>query len=255
MSESRSACPPVAAIVPVFNEEVSVAEVLSVLRASSRPEEILVVSDGSTDRTIDIVRVCGVKTIHLRQNHGKGMAMALGVAHTHAPVLLFVDGDVLNLSPALLTQLLDPVLSGRVAMNVGIRSRGWLLNSIQLRIGPLLSGLRCMRREVFEAVPEQFLQGYQIETALNWSCRRLGLPLGTTVLCGIKHRSKERKYGFWVGLGCRLAMFLSVFRAFLRLKAQRPGSGHSESLERADLELEYINFQHSSGGSWSAGTR
>ncbi len=96
----------------MFNEEVSVAEVLSVLRASSRPEELLVVSDGSTDRTIDILRVCGVKTIYLQQNHGKGMAMALGVAHTHAPVLLFVDGGGSPLPLALLLVFRSPASTG-----------------------------------------------------------------------------------------------------------------------------------------------
>ena len=102
------------------------------------------------------------------------MAMAVGVDHTDAPVLLFVDGDILNLTVDLLERLIEPVASGRSDMNVGIRHRGWLLNAIQESTGPLLSGIRCLRREIFEAVPESHLHGFAIETGLNWSCRQLG---------------------------------------------------------------------------------
>ena len=45
----------------------------------ARIDEILVVSDGSNDRTVEIARDLGVRTIHLRENQGKGMAMAMGV--------------------------------------------------------------------------------------------------------------------------------------------------------------------------------
>jgi len=96
----------VAAIVPAYNEEATLTEVLSVLKATPTIDEILVVSDGSTDRTVDIARSMGLRTIHLRQNQGKGRAMAIGVAHTDAEVLLFVDGDILNLTDDLLGRLI-----------------------------------------------------------------------------------------------------------------------------------------------------
>ncbi|HSN86893.1 MAG TPA: glycosyltransferase family 2 protein, partial [Thermoanaerobaculia bacterium] len=155
-----------AAIVPAYNEQETIAEVIGVLKSTPSIDEILVVSDGSNDRTVEIARELAVRTIHLRENQGKGMAMAVGVDHTDAPVLLFVDGDILNLSGGLLERLIEPVLSGRSDMNVGIRHRGSLLDGIQERTGPLLSGIRCLRREIFEAVPETHLHGFAIETGL-----------------------------------------------------------------------------------------
>src|SRR5215213_4508522 len=107
----------VAAIVPAYNEEATVTEVLSALKATPGIDEILVVSDGSTDGTVEIARSLGLRTIHLRENQGKGRAMAIGVAHTDAPILLFVDGDILNLTKDLLTRLIEPVVSGRSDMN------------------------------------------------------------------------------------------------------------------------------------------
>lgn len=233
----------VAAIVPAYNEETTLTEVLSVLAATATIDEILVVSDGSTDGTVGISRQMGLRTIHLRQNQGKGRAMAIGVAHTDAEVLLFVDGDILNLTVDLLNRLLEPVLSGRSDMSVGIRHRGRPINTIQSRTGPLLSGIRCLRREIFEAVPESHLEGFAIETGLNWACRQLGCRITTTVMYNLKHLVKEKKRGLIQGFRARFEMFAAVFRAYLFLQVKPPALRRDVPVKPAlKPELEYINF-------------
>jgi glycosyltransferase involved in cell wall biosynthesis len=231
----------VAAIVPAFNEQASLAEVVSALKATPQVDEIIVVSDGSTDETAAIGRALGVRTIHHKRNSGKAVAMATGVAHTEAPLLVFVDGDILNLSSYLVELLISPVASGQAAMNIGVRHRGWLVNAIHRRTGPLLSGIRCLRREIFEAVPEEYLAGYRIETALNWACRRLGLRRQTTVLYSLKHLVKEKKHGLLAGVRARLDMFASVFVAWLRLCLTRPDLRRRGAPAGARPELEYLN--------------
>ena len=235
-----SAEPRVAAIVPCYNEQETLAEVLSVLKATPLIDEIIVVSDGSTDETVAISRNLQLKTIHLRQNRGKGTAMAVGVAHTGAGILVFVDGDILNLTRELLDRLIEPVVSGRSDMNIGIRNRGELVNAFHRRTGPLLSGIRCLRREVFEAVPEE-IEGFAIETALNWSAQQLGARVTTLVLRNLKHLVKEKKRGFVKGARARCEMFASVFRAYLYLTVRQPRLGRALP-GRLESELEYINF-------------
>jgi glycosyltransferase involved in cell wall biosynthesis len=231
----------VAAIVPAFNEQETLADVVSALKSTPLVDEVIVVSDGSTDETAAIGRALGVKTIHHKRNSGKALAMATGVAHTQAPLLVFVDGDILNLSSYLVELLIAPVASGEAAMNIGVRNRGWLINAIHRTTGPLLSGIRCLRREVFEAVPEEFLAGFCIETALNWSCRRLGLRRSTTVLYHLKHLVKEKKRGLLAGARARLDMFWSVFAAWLRLHLERPVLRRRGAPPGARPELEYLN--------------
>ena len=234
----------IAAIVPAYNEQETLAEVIKVLKATPLIQEVLVISDGSTDGTVGIARGLGVRTIHLRENHGKGMAMAVGVEHTDAPVLLFVDGDILNMTGELLTQLIEPVLSGRSDMNVGIRHRGDLINAFHCRTGPLLSGIRCLRREVFEAVPESHLEGFAIETGLNWACRQLGGRITTFVMYNLKHLVKEKKRGLLPGIDARFRMFGAVFGAWMALHIKRPGLRSRPPAGAPVLkpELEYINF-------------
>lgn len=212
----------VAAVVPVYNEEHTLAAVLGSLQKAEGMGEILVVSDGSTDGTAEVARAMGVTTVELAENRGKGTAMAAGVAATPAPVILFVDGDIVHLEPELLERLIEPVVDGRLAMHVGIRHRGRLIDALHRRTGPLLSGIRCLRREVFETVPPECLHGYRVETALNWVCGRLRLPVGTLVLHGLVHTLKEEKRGVLAGIGQRIAMFASVFAAHLRLRITDP---------------------------------
>lgn len=240
MTSTESKRPRIAAIVPAYNEAGTLREVLSVLCRLTVLHEILVISDGSTDDTVAIACDLGLRTIHLRRNQGKGIAMAVGVAHTDAQILLFVDGDILNLTEEQLTQLLEPVLSGQSDMNVGVRDRGPFLNRWQRRFGPLLSGIRCLRREIFEAVPESHLEGFAIETGLNWACRELGLRITTTVLHNLKHLVKEKKRGLVSGFQGRMRMFAAVFGAWTVLHWKRPSLRPGGQVLQP--ELDYINF-------------
>ena len=233
----------VAAIVPAYNEGATLHEVLSVLKATPRIDEVLVVSDGSTDETVEIARALGLRTIHLRQNQGKGRAMEIGVAHTDAEILLFVDGDILNLTVDLINRLIEPVLSDRSDMNVGIRHRGRPINAIQDHTGPLLSGIRCLRRPIFEAVPDSHLEGFAVETGLNWACRQLGCRTTTTVMYNLKHLVKEKKRGLVRGFQARYRMFAAVFGAYLVLLIKAPPLRNAISAApNLQPELEYINF-------------
>jgi|CXWL01.1.fsa_nt_gi glycosyltransferase involved in cell wall biosynthesis len=225
----------VAVVIPAFNESETLAEVLRTFRAMNLWDELVVVSDGSTDGTAEIARQSGVHTVVLAENRGKGLALAAGVAVTTAPVLLFVDGDILHLNESMLRRLVEPVLAGRAGMVVGIRHRNRLFDRIQIRFGPLLSGIRALRREVFLAVPESYRRGFRIETALNHCCRRLGLAIEVSVLHDLAHRVKEQKRGLWRGLAARLRMFTAVFLAWLSLTLAPPALADTAEARRADL--------------------
>jgi glycosyltransferase involved in cell wall biosynthesis len=237
----RASGPSITAIVPAFNEERTLAEVLTALKATRDIGEILVVSDGSTDSTVEIARRAEVTTFHLVRNCGKAAAMALGVAHSRSPLVFFVDGDILELTSAMIEDIVEPVRSGRVGMQIGVRGRGRALDAFHRRYGPHLSGIRCLRREIFEAVPKDQVRGFRIETALNWACRELGQPIGITVLHGLRHLVKERKRGALRGAWARLHMFTSVFAAFLSLKIGQPPLRVRPASTEA-LEPEHVRF-------------
>lgn len=214
----------VATIVPVYNEEETLSAVLSALSATSFGDEITVVSDGSTDGSAALALELGARVIRLTENHGKGHAMAVGVSKTARPLILFVDGDLRGLDPEKLEALVEPVQRDDLGMHIGLCSRGRLIDGFHQAFGPHLSGIRCLRRVVFESVPARFRRGYRIETAMNWACRELGLGVGTMILGRLEHRLKEEKLGVWPGIVSRVRMFASVFSAYLQLQLERPSS-------------------------------
>lgn len=203
----------ITAIVAAYNEEKTIADVLRALTASPLIDEVIVVSDGSTDETVTICRDFGVRTIALRENRGKGYAMRVGVDYASHEILFFVDGDMLNVTERTIESLVLPVLQNRSDMNIGVRHRGLVLDFLHLKMqcGPVLSGIRVMRREVFETVPPQYQERFKIEAALNCFCSRSGYRQQHTIIYELGHVIKESKRGLADGLRGRWAMSREVF--------------------------------------------
>jgi len=201
------------AIVAAYNEEGTIADVLRALTASPLIDEVIVVSDGSEDATVEIARTFdGVRTVALHENHGKGFAMAVGVANASNDTLFFCDGDMYNVTEEHISALVTPVLRGDCEMNIGVRNRGDVKNYLHLKMkcGPVLSGIRVMRRQVFETVPPQYQSHYKIEAALNCFCARAGYRQQQTIIYGLDHVIKESKMGLADGLQARWRMSSEV---------------------------------------------
>jgi len=202
------------AIVAAYNEEKTIADVLGALTRSPLIDEVIVVSDGSEDRTVEIARgIEGVRTVALKENHGKGFAMAVGVANASNDTLFFCDGDMYNVTEEHIRSLILPVLDGECEMNIGVRDRGDVKNymHLKLRFGPVLSGIRVMKRAVFETVPVQYQSHYKIEAALNCFCAGSGYRQEQTIITGLGHVTKESKRGLKDGLQARWRMSREVF--------------------------------------------
>lgn len=211
--------PRVAAIIPAYNEEATVASVVEVVRSSPHIDEVIVVSDGSQDHTADFAEMAGARVLALPKRGGKGQAMLHGVAHTDAPILFFCDADLTSLGNDHIERVLLPVLSGSRVMNVGLHDRG-ILNPIVSRL-PLIGGERAMLRHVIEGVPPEFLQGFMVETALNYYCRSRKLPYGAVLLPGLQFRKKFQKVGWKRAAMQYVRMFAQVGQALLIVRLAR----------------------------------
>jgi glycosyltransferase involved in cell wall biosynthesis len=114
-------------IVPVYNEARTVRAVIDRLLTIDLPvpREILVVDDGSTDGTGDVLaRAAGeglaVTVIRMPQNGGKGTAIRAGLARATGTIVAIQDAD-LELDPAQLAVLLQPIVSGQANVVFGSR--------------------------------------------------------------------------------------------------------------------------------------
>jgi len=211
----------VAAIVPAFNEGARIVNVLAAILESDLIDEILVVSDGSEDDTAEIAAaVPRVRVIELETNVGKGGAMAAGAAATRCDVLLFVDADLIGLRANHVDGIVRPILEGRCEMCVGVFRGGRIGSNAGMRISPLLSGQRAMRRELFEAVPNLAHLRMGVEIALNETAKRRRARIVRVVLSGVSNCLKEEKLGLVEGLRARGRMYKEIGQAYV--SSQRP---------------------------------
>lgn len=114
-------------IVPVFNEARTVRTVLDRLVAIDlpAPREVLVVDDGSTDGTRDVLETAmrdglPVSVIHAARNAGKGSAIRLGLQQARGSIVAIQDAD-LELDPQQLASLVHPILTGAADVVYGSR--------------------------------------------------------------------------------------------------------------------------------------
>ncbi len=123
-------------IVPVYNERVTVAEVIRRIRAVDVPVdvEVVVVDDGSSDGTDKVLSALGDSTVRIlthEVNQGKGAAIRSGLGAARGDLVLVQDAD-LEYDPEDWPSLLDPILRGKAQVVYGSRFTGQRKNMMPL---------------------------------------------------------------------------------------------------------------------------
>jgi cellulose synthase/poly-beta-1,6-N-acetylglucosamine synthase-like glycosyltransferase/peptidoglycan/xylan/chitin deacetylase (PgdA/CDA1 family) len=128
--------PDVSIVVPAYNEEVGIGRAVASLAASDYPGlEIVVVDDGSTDRTAAIVQELGLPGVVLvrQDNAGKAAALNTGIGVSRGDVIVMVDGDTVferDTVRRLVQPLADPAIAA-VSGNTKVGNRSGLLGRWQ----------------------------------------------------------------------------------------------------------------------------
>src|SRR5688572_26656259 len=177
--EARSnaeVAPCLSVVMPVYNEAATVRKVLEIVLAQRPVQELIVVDDCSTDGTREVLSDFAkanerIRLIRHDQNQGKGAALATGIAHAKAPVVIIQDAD-LEYDPTEYHHLLKPILSGKADVVFGSRFTGsgehrvlYFWHSVGNRLLTMLSNMatnlnlsdmetcyKVFRREVLEKI-------------------------------------------------------------------------------------------------------
>ena len=111
--------PTIAALLPAYNEEVSIGSV--VLRTKQYADRVVVVDDGSSDHTAEVAALAGAEVIRHKVNQGKGAALRTGFATLNGDsVIVTIDTDGQH-DPADIPRLVAPIFSGEADMVNGSR--------------------------------------------------------------------------------------------------------------------------------------
>ena len=203
----------VSAIIPAYNEERTISQVVEAAKGCSLIDEVIVVDDGSCDSTYQKAKEAGAKVIKLEKNKGKGQALKYGIAHTDAQILVFLDADLIGLKSSHLQKLILPVLNKEAEMVIGSIDRSslgeWAGKLVEKTEAPF-SGMRVLKREFWLKIPDEYKKKYYIESALSYFASKYGLSKKVLVLEGVTHIVKEKKRGLLKGFAARLKMFAQI---------------------------------------------
>lgn len=202
----------ISAVIPAYNEEKTIGSVLDVLRNVPVINEIIVVSDGSIDRTAEVAENAGARVIELPRNMGKGAAVKTGFDEATGEIILLLDADLIGLKTEHVINLLKPVMENTADMTVGVFSSGRLSTHLAQVISPYLSGQRAVKREILERASDIEGTGYGIEVALTKFAKRENIRVLQVELEELTHVMKEEKLGFVEGFYARMKMYWQILK-------------------------------------------
>jgi glycosyltransferase involved in cell wall biosynthesis len=224
-------------VIPVYNERKWIGELLKRVRAVPIPKEIIVVDDGSSDGTVEVLAELQQSTPEMRlirhsENQGKGAALRTGFGHASGDVILVQDAD-LEYDPAEYPKLLQPILENRADVVYGSRFIGeshrvlYFWHSIANRVLTTLSNMvtnlnltdmetcyKLFRREVLKDVrlkSDRF--GFEPEITAKIAKHRL--PKWRVYEIPISYAGRTYEDGKKIGLKDAFSALYCIFRYWL----------------------------------------
>ena len=180
-------------VIPAKDEEQGLAAMLPQLRREYPDTEIIVVNDGSTDRTAQVCEEAGVRVITHPYPKGNGAAIKSGARAASGDYLVFMDGDGQH-GAADVAKLLykieegyDLVVGSRSGMEAQASVARWSANTlynklaswmVNRKIADLTSGFRCVNRSKFLSFLYLLPNGFSYPTTSTMAFFRAGYSVG-----------------------------------------------------------------------------
>jgi len=186
----------ISAIICVFNEESTIKDVILSVSKSKLINEIIVIDDGSKDKTgqilYDLNREIDFKYIKLPENKGKGYAMVKGVEQAQGDILIFIDADLSNLKETHISKLLNPLIKKEADMVLGQATD----TILDYSINPFksLTGERAIEKNNILPILDKMKHSrFGVETLINLYFQSRGKKIEYVMLSGLKHPTKFSK--------------------------------------------------------------
>jgi glycosyltransferase involved in cell wall biosynthesis len=222
-------------VIPVYNEEQWVRELVRRVQAVPIPKEILVVDDCSTDGTRAVLRELeaeGVRVVYQPHNQGKGAALREGFRHVTGDVVIVQDAD-LEYDPAEYPLLLQPILEDRADVVFGSRFIGeshrvlYFWHSVANKMLTMLSNMftnlnltdmetcyKVFRREVLDGITLRSNRfGFEPEITAKIARRRN--PSWRVYEIPISYSGRTYEEGKKIGLKDAVSAFFCIVRYWL----------------------------------------
>lgn len=194
----------ISVIIAAFNEAERIGNVLSVATKHPLINEIIVVDDGSTDNTVEVIKQFKVRLIKNEKNRGKTFAVKQGLDMSRHDLIMLLDADLIGLTENSITSLVKPVLEGEVDWTLSLRENSYFNCKILQKITKVdwMSGERVVPKNLLldPAIWLKLDAGYGLECLMNRSLLKKKATFKAVYLKGVDNPPKFEKQDFWVGV-------------------------------------------------------
>lgn len=220
----------VSVLIPAYNEEARIGATIKALSSIEEIKEIIVVDDGSNDRTAEKAAKEGAKVIRLLSNHGKGAALNAGAAVVTGEIVILLDAD-LGDTAGEAKKLIIPIMKGEADFviakfpEMAVKSGFGLVKKLAywgvylfsgVKCSSVLSGQRAMTLDILRKILP-FSKGYSVEVASLIKVAKLGYKI-VEIPVEMSHRVTGRN---WSGFYHRGRQFWHILLFFVNQVIKR----------------------------------
>ena len=235
--------PKISVIIPALDEEAAIGDVVRKCLTTGLPKEVIVVDNGSTDKTCECALEAGARVVTAPRGYGRACAAGVAAADPESEILVFLDGDGSD-RPELMDRIVRPIAEDKADFVLGSRLLGerepGSMNASQIIAGRLaglllhllygvaytdMSPFRAIRRDSFRRVGmREETYGWNLEMQMR--AARAGLRI-TEVPVNHRRRAagKSKVSGTLAGT---VVAGARIFATFFRVAREPRSAGLAE---------------------------
>lgn len=206
----------ISCIIPVYNEEANISNVLEILLKIAWLDEVIVVDDGSSDKTVSVVSRFKNPKLHLvvcKRNQGKGAALYRGIKKAQNDLLIFIDGDLIGLKEEHLLEIVNPILFSKTAdLSLGVFAISKLNKNAGTKIAnravPWITGQRAIYRKNLPDLSAIKRSRYGVDLLISKKFKKSQIKI--VKLDGLSQSVKEDKLDFFSAMRARAKMYYQI---------------------------------------------
>lgn len=200
----------VTCIIPAYNEENRVSNIIKIIKKIKLVNQIIVINDGSTDNTLNVIKTFkGIRVIDHKINMGKTRSILDGLKKSKNEIILMIDSDLKNVNLGNIAELLSPVVENKADMTIVLMGD---IPFFRIIGADSASGQRAFKKSFIRLKKLEKMERYGFESFLNEEAITNNWIVKIVDWKNVSSTTKGEKHGvFWA-----IFHYLSMWKQMIK---------------------------------------